>query len=295
MSEGIIISASRRSVTLLADDGELLSLTLRTKALSAVVGDRVIYSPDKESIEELLPRRNLLRRSLEGKEKILVSNVDHLFIVSSVGSLFQRDFVDRVLVESLLEGVETTLIINKVDLGLGETSQLADSYSSLGYRVLLTSAKSKDGLVELTEFLLDSKLKIVVLLGVSGVGKSTILNSLVPAAEQRIQETSEKSGQGKQTTTLAIAHRFPRKCGELLIVDLPGVQKFGLSHIEIQDIGKGFVEFKDAAEKCQYRDCLHKGEPSCEVRKRVESGLISKGRYESYMEIISEREREKKW
>lgn len=295
MTQGTVISASRRSIVLRTGNGETHSATSRTKAITAVVGDEVVFAEDKGAIEEIMPRKNLLRRSLEGKEKILVANVDHLFVVASVGALFQRDFIDRVLVESFLEGVKTTLIVNKIDLGLNETEKLIELYRSLGYRIILTSAKTKDGLDPLTDILNDPALKIVSLLGVSGVGKSTILNALIPGAEQKTQNLSEKSGQGKQTTTLAIAHRFKRDSEELLIVDLPGVQKFGLSHIELADIGKGFVEFENFAMKCQFRDCIHKEEINCEIKRKVEEGLIANSRYQTYLEIIEEKEKERQW
>lgn len=288
----IVVSATRRYVFIALPDGTRVRAKLRPKLDDVAVGDRVTWSSDGSSktITAVLPRRNLLSRSFRGTTKRLAANVDLAVIVTAPPPLFNAKFIDRVLAVTGSEGVPALLVINKSDLGRSQCDEIAQRYSSVTTS-LVVSAHSNEGLAALQEILRDPALKIVTLAGVSGVGKTTILSSLVPSLELRVREVSPKTGQGRQTTSQAIGFDYPRGEGaNALLVDLPGIQSFGVTHLSKEQILSSFTEFTALVSECEYSNCSHIAELVCGVKRGLEMGSVAKSRYDSYLDMINELE-----
>lgn len=290
MPKAIVASSSRKYVRVLNNDNQLLPGVLVSKDLSTVVGDQVVYELQTEKeevlVSEILERKNLLVRSAYNKTKELASNVDLLVVVCAPKPLFNKIFIDRVLTTASAQNIKVVLLVNKSDLDLTETQSEIEIYKRIGIEILYSSSKKDQGLKEIENKLTDPAIKIACFLGLSGVGKSSIINKLCPEQELRIDEVSVKSGQGKQTTTVAHAYKYKN----LLLVDLPGIQNFGVMHLTLENIKRGFNEIFTSAQACKYSNCSHKEEPECNVKNDILSGNISSSRYESYLELVNEHE-----
>lgn len=286
-----VLSTSRRSATLLTSAHEIISGQLSTKNLDVTVGDTVGYtiSRGKPFVESLQEPRNCLTRTYFGQVRRIVANVDQLFVGAAVPPLFNTTFIDRLLALARLEGIPATLLVNKVDLGIETASRLTGIYEQLGIDLLYTSARSGEGIAELRERLADPSMRIAVLAGISGVGKSTIINVLIPEAQQRVGEVSERTGQGRQTTAQPLGHLYQRPASPpLIVVDLPGIQSFGVAHLDPHLIRAGFAEIEELGQSCPYGDCSHTKEDPCAVKDAVRDGRIAESRYQSYVDILAE-------
>src|SRR5690606_3228646 len=192
---------------------------------------------------------------------------------------------DRYLVAAEQAGLEPLLVLNKADLlEQGEYAELRawlDDYAALGYRTLCLSADSGAGLDALRQEL---KGHVNVFVGQSGVGKSSLINALLPDADLRVGALSEMTGKGTHTTTTARLFHFPDG-GDL--IDSPGIREFGLTHISHDDLLEGFIEFRPFLGHCRFRDCQHLHEPGCALLAAVTSGAISAGRMNSYRHILA--------
>jgi ribosome biogenesis GTPase len=171
---------------------------------------------------------------------------------------------------------------------------MISTYSKLGINLIMCSAKSGDGIDEIRALIEDPYVSVAALCGVSGVGKSTILNRLIPSAKTRTGEVSERTGQGRQTTSQPRGFVYPSSKDSdplsppKIVIDLPGVQFFGLAHLDERDVIDAFSEIKEIGLDCRFRDCAHIKERSCAVRAAVESGAIARWRYQSYLQILEE-------
>ncbi len=291
LNKALVITSTRRLARVLLPNGEIKKVKLRSKINIVTVGDYVKIKEDSEHcfIEEVLPRKSELYRTLGKRRKNIAANLDHLFIVTSVVPLFNTNFIDRVLTVCKLQEIPASIIVNKTDLDLKDTEKLIEIYKNLGYEVIFTSAKEeKVNLDNFLNFLNQSKPNIITLTGISGVGKSTILKRLV-GEDIRTQEVSEKTGQGRQTTSQSFGYPYEldnkHKC---LLIDLPGIQNFGISHLEKRDVMFGFIDFEKERVNCEYADCYHLEEPNCGVKNALTEGKIATSRYESYLGIIAE-------
>jgi ribosome biogenesis GTPase / thiamine phosphate phosphatase len=295
---GTVLSVTRRKVKLLVGE-TLQSGVVATASLDVCVGDQVSFAlkRDEVFINQVLHRRNSLRRSYQGVTKNLAANLDRLYLVSSVRPLFQPLFIDRVIAVCEAENIPVYLIINKSDLGLELTSDLIRIYERLDVPLLYTSAKYGKGLDELEKSLAQGGLRVVALAGLSGVGKSTILNCLIPEAGQRTSEVSSRTGHGRQTTSQAVGYRYavPSTQRHLLIIDMPGVQNFGVSHLTKAQIAAGFLEFGAYANDCEFDNCSHIAEEKCAVKAAVARSEIAETRYQSYVHMLHEVEAARKY
>jgi ribosome biogenesis GTPase len=235
----------------------------------------------------LKPRQNIINRSYQGKTKDIVANTDHLYIVTAVGPLLNTIFLDRILALAHLRNISSSIILNKIDKEeeLAGANEILECYRRINIPVIPISVKKEQGLESLrSEFLKDSH-KTIALCGVSGAGKSSLINKFIPEATARIDAVSKRTGQGKQTTTQAIAYPFPSSAPRMLLVDTPGLQNFGISHLSELEAKDSFVEF---GSNCRFQDCRHISEPGCLVQERIKSGEIAQSRYESYLGMIEE-------
>ena len=252
------------------------------------VGDRVLFDIETDGsafIKEIIPRKNKISRKVVGRqtfEHILVANIDQTVIFSSIDNPpIRTGLIDRFLIASESEDIPALICINKIDLGDKKTAaKIKNMYEKLGYNVILTSVIEKTGLAKFKKSL---KGKISVLLGHSGVGKSSIINSIQRQIDLKVGEISRKSGKGKHTTSRM--EMFPLSFGGF-VIDTPGLKDFGIINFDKKDLKLYYPEFKDLNELCKFDDCIHTSEPDCKVKAEVLAGRIDKERYENYKRIL---------
>lgn len=289
--QGLIISYFGNSVAVETDDGQVFQCHLRRNQELPVVGDRVRWQLEKDNtgiITGILPRRSLLARGdirgeASGKMKPIAANIDVIVIVMAPPPVFSEYLIDRYLVAAELLAIKPIIVLNKIDLLDDSTRQAAldrlEIYKHIPYPVALSSIYMNDGLQALAGLL---KGKSGVLVGPSGVGKSSIIEALGDGEEIRTNDVSSK-GAGKHTTTATRLYHLPQG-GSL--IDSPGVREFNLWRVSKQEILKGFREFTPFLGGCKFRDCLHTVEPGCIVQEATKSGKISNKRFLSYQELI---------
>ncbi len=289
--EGRIIAAHGRHYTVELPDGSLRKCFPRGKKAGAAVGDRVVISPQgasEGSIDRILERRNLLYRSDDMRTKQFAANVDQLLIVVAPEPAFSDDLTGRALVAAWSANIEPIVILNKVDLenSVQKARQRLATLLALGIHIVELSAHAPEQMrATLLPLLRD---RCTLLLGQSGMGKSTILNALVPDARAHTQEHSQALGAGKHTTTSTHLYHLPDQAGD--IIDSPGFQAFGLYHLTATDIERGFPEFKEAIQHCRFYNCTHRHEPGCGVLAAIERGAVTTERHDLYKRILAENE-----
>jgi ribosome biogenesis GTPase len=269
--EGRVVSAHGRHYMVRLDDGRVLQAFPRGKRSEVACGDRVDVSlqADQARIEKLQERRSLLYRKDAFKEKTVAANVDQVVIVTATEPGFSGDLVARILLALEAQDVEALIVLNKCDLAAGlpaARAQLAE-FAAMGYRVLELSARGDPA--PLAEHL---KGRLSVLIGQSGMGKSTLVNALIPGAAAATREISAALDSGKHTTTFARLYELPGG-GEL--IDSPGLQEFGLSHLNVGELEQAFRDFRPYLGKCRFRDCAHDREPDCALRGHVSPGRLA--------------------
>lgn len=258
------------------------------------VGDEVeidLTTPDAAYITRIEPRRNyIIRRAsnLSKEAHIIASNLDQTMLVVSLREpATSTTFIDRFLATAEAYAVPAVLIINKVDLLEGDDAELCEAvaylYRSIGYRVVLTSATTGDGLDELREMLHG---KISLMSGNSGVGKSSLINRLIPGLDLRTAAISAQHHTGMHTTTFSEMFRYDDEGG--FIIDTPGVKGFGTIDFDAAETGHYFPEIFATSRHCRYGDCTHTHEPGCAVRQAVDEHRISQSRYASYLSILDD-------
>jgi ribosome biogenesis GTPase / thiamine phosphate phosphatase len=290
-TQGRIIAAHGRHYTVELENGDLRKCFPKGKKTGAAVGDFVeisLQGTTEGVIDRILDRRNLLYRSDEMRTKQFAANVDQLLIVVAVEPAVSEDLTGRALVAARSADIEPLIILNKIDITnkLSTARARLASFAALGVRVLEFSALNLEQVQTLLLPLLKGRTSL--LLGQSGMGKSTILNALAPQARAYTQEHSQALDAGKHTTTSTRLYHLPKKGGD--IIDSPGFQAFGLNHLSAADIEHGFPEFKDAIPHCRFYNCTHRHEPGCGVLAALKRGEISAERHGLYRRILAENE-----
>ncbi|MFD2643801.1 small ribosomal subunit biogenesis GTPase RsgA [Pseudomonas japonica] len=290
---GLVIAHFGVQVEVEADDGQeagqVFRCHLRANLPALVTGDRVVWRAGNQGIGVIvaqLPRSTeLCRPDSRGQLKPVAANVDLIVIVFAPAPEPHANLIDRYLVAAEHAGIRPLLLLNKADLideqnGPALNALLA-VYRQLGYPLLEVSAHHGNGMEQLQK-MLDGHISVFV--GQSGVGKSSLVNSLLPEVQTRVGALSEWSGQGQHTTTTARLYHFPGG-GEL--IDSPGIREFGLVHVSRDDVEAGFIEFADLLGTCRFRDCKHDREPGCALLKALDDGRVQQQRMNSYRSIIA--------
>lgn len=288
--EGLVISHFGQQVIVESQQGQAYSCVVKPALEALVCGDRVIWQAeegerDSGLVVALLPRSSLLQRpGFGGRLKPVAANIDRMFIVTAPLPALNTGMLDRYLVAAEDSGIEAVIVFNKVDLlseqERRELDETLREYRRLEYQIIHTSCKQDHGMDTLVEALRD---RTSILVGQSGVGKSSLIAHLLPKHEIKIGEVSQASRKGSHTTTSARLYHLPMG-GRL--IDSPGVREFGLALIEPPALAQGFREFRPLLGHCRFRDCNHRDTEGCEIRSAVARGVISQERYQSYLRIL---------
>jgi ribosome biogenesis GTPase len=273
---GTVVAAYRRHFAVQLDGGATLDCVLKGRRLAIACGDRVRVARvhGGGAIESLLPRTNLVYRSDAFKEKLIGANVTLILGVVAPDLPVDLELVDRWSVAAEAEQCRFLIVANKSDLpGFDVLLDRLTFWQRLGYRVLPLCAKR--GAAPLVG---EARGEHSVLVGQSGMGKSTILNALVPAAAARTREVSAALATGRHTTTETTLHPLPDDPSLGWIVDSPGMKAFSLAHVPPEAIEHAFVEVRPFLGRCRFRDCRHDREPDCAVQAAVERGDIARHR-----------------
>ena len=284
---GRVIAAHGRHYTVELADQTLLKCYPRGKKNEATVGDYVEITrqgQDEGALESIQPRKNLLFRSDESRSKQFAANVDQLLIVIAVEPAFSDDLLGRALAGAWSADITPVILLNKVDLtaGLPAAQAKLAPFRKLGVQVLELCARDPDSVNEVVLPLLREKTSL--LLGQSAMGKSTLLNTLVPLALAATQTHSIALGAGRHTTTSTKLYHLPDQGGDL--IDSPGFQGFGLLHLSREDIERGFPEFTEHIAQCRFYNCTHQHEPGCGVLAALARQEIDAARHALYVRLL---------
>ncbi|MDO4429782.1 MAG: small ribosomal subunit biogenesis GTPase RsgA [Lonepinella koalarum] len=297
--DGIVVSRYSMHADVENAQGEVFRCNLRRTLHSVVVGDRVIWREGKEQlqgisgvIEAVQPRQNELSRPdyYDGL-KVMAANIDRIIIVSAVLPSLSLNIIDRYLVICETAKIQPVIILNKADLlsdeAMSEAEQQLKIYQDIGYKTMMISAKSGKNMENFTALLSQGT---SIFVGQSGVGKSSLINYILPEVNAQTGDISENSGLGQHTTTASRLYHLPQG-GNL--IDSPGIREFGLWHLEPEQITQGYREFHYFLGTCKFRDCKHLNDPQCALREAVEQGKIHPLRFENYHRLLAGREESK--
>ena len=306
--QGLVLKSTGKIYNIILENGEIIKATIRGKLRieglkttnPIAAGDRVELTASSDtnsqdskisySIQSILPRKNYIVRkstNLSKQMQIIAANVDHAYLLVTLKSpVTQIGFIDRFLVSAEAFRIPTTLLFNKIDLFGAEEehlfTELSAIYTSLGYTCHRICAENEAQISFLRKEL---KEKQVMISGNSGVGKTTLVNSLDPTLTLRTGEISKVHEQGKHTTTFAEMHSL---ASGGYIIDTPGIRAFGVIDLEKEHMAHYFPEMRNLIGACRFHNCLHLNEPNCAVKAAVEKDEISFSRYQSYLDLMYE-------
>ena len=287
---GLVVSAHGRHVVVEDEDGQRWRCHARGKKSELVVGDRVDWAPsgDEGVVEQLHPRRSLLFRQDEWRTKSFAANLDGLLVLVASEPPFSESQLTRALIAARSAGLPVTIGLNKVDLPQAEQARARlAAYRAMGEEVVELSLKAEP---EAAIALLTPRLagRATLVLGPSGMGKSTLINLLVPQASASVGEISIALNSGRHTTTTTTWYWLGDRSTGTAIIDSPGFQEFGLRHIAATDLARLMPDIAAHLGHCRFYNCTHRQEPGCGVVQAAEQGLISASRWRIYGELWSE-------
>jgi ribosome biogenesis GTPase / thiamine phosphate phosphatase len=281
---GIVVSAYGKRYDVELENGRVIGCVTRGKKTDLACGDQVdiaLTANDQGVVERYHPRQSLLYRSNAYKTKILAANVTQAVIVLATQPSFYEGLLNRCLVAAEAANVAALIVLNKSDLDMHPTTSDALAlYASLGYQVVKLSATHD---ISPLRPLLAGHTSILI--GQSGMGKSTIVNALLPDLRLRTQEVSSVLDSGKHTTTATHLYHLDQNSH---LIDSPGMQEFGVHHLQDGILEKSFVEFRPFLGKCRFNNCRHLSEPDCAITTAVASGAIHPRRLEYYQTLLQE-------
>ena len=280
---GTVIASFGRRFLVEFDDGRILDCTAYGKKSGIVCGDRVFgatLNNEQGVIEAVAPRATLLLRADQFRQKLIAANLDQTIFVCAAEPTLYEELLNRAMIASEAAGIKFIIVANKIDLP--HSAALLDKlapYRQLGYTVLALSAK-RDAQPAMSLFASHRS----VVIGQSGVGKSTLINALIPNAGARTREISQALRAGKHTTTHSQLYRL----ADGWLIDAPGVQEYGLGHLETAALSDAFIEFRPYLGQCRFQDCRHLNEPDCAISAAVEGGAVNGARLGYYRKFAKE-------
>ncbi len=294
LSESLVLVSYGSQGVVLLPDGERRRCKYRRGVGRPYCGDRVMVAQADERslvVESIMPRENYFVRADERqRQHIIAANLDQVLIVVAAKPLPSRDLLERYLLAVHSLGIEPVIVLNKTDLKVAsdETAAGADvlahmpEYEALGYTVIRTSCKSEPGITGLRSILKDNT---SILVGQSGVGKSSLINQLLPDLHIQTGALSEATGKGTHTTTSTMLYQLT---GGGNLIDSPGVWEYGIWKLEKHELADGFTEFETWLGQCRFNNCVHATEPDCAIKQAVADGQIHDWRYQSYLRLLKQ-------
>ncbi len=293
--QGRVIAAHGRHYVVQAElDGVLRNLhcVTRGKKSDVAVGDLVeakLTSKDQAVIETICPRRTLLYRSDQYKSKMLAANLDQLLLVVATEPSFTDDLISRAIVAAEAAEIEVRLVLNKIDVtaSLAKARERLSVYTAMGYPLHEISVHTQAEATKAAILpLLDGK--STILIGQSGMGKSSLINLLVPDADIATREISAALDTGKHTTTFTRLFHLPDTAAPSFIIDSPGFQEFGLHHLSEGMLERAFRDFTPFLGQCKFYNCHHHAEPGCAILEAVKAGKIAPHRHQLFEQLVHE-------
>jgi len=289
LGNGLVVAAHGRHCMVETADGRQVLCLTRGKKSDIVVGDRVHWQPagDEGVVERVAERRNLLYRQDEWKTKSFAANLDQLLILVAVEPMYAETQLTRALIAAEQAGIPTMIVLNKTDLpGVDAARERLAPYKAMGIPVHELSLKADEAVARavLAPLLAD---RATLVLGPSGMGKSTLINLMVPAAEAQVGEISKALNTGRHTTTSTRWYWLDER-RHTALVDSPGFQQFGIRQLQPTDLARLMPDIRVHAEHCRFYNCTHLHEPGCGVRDAVARGDIHPSRYRIYGELHAE-------
>lgn len=282
MLKGLVVAAFGKRYEVELEDKRRISCVTRGKKTDIASGDIVeiaLTDHHEGVIENITPRKTLLYRSNAFKSKLLAANVTQIVIVLATQPSFYEALLNRCLVAAEAAGIKVLIVLNKCDLANSDATEKLAQYAKLGYQTLILSATQD--IKPLLPFL---KSEQSVMVGQSGMGKSTIINALLPLESARTQEFSTALDSGKHTTT---ATRLYHLDTDSSLIDSPGLQEFGLHHISQLELERAFIEFRPYLGHCRFNNCRHLHEPDCAILNQLNL-VISPNRLAQYQQLTEE-------
>ncbi|RTK95689.1 MAG: ribosome small subunit-dependent GTPase A [Neisseriaceae bacterium] len=282
---GLITTSFGRQYIVSTNNGNTYQTVSKGKNTEFVVGDKVdinVINSEQAQITHLYPRNNLIYRSDQNRSKMIASNINQLMIVIAIKPTFNINFLNSCLVAADAENIQPIIILNKSDLPESSEfiNKIVDLYhDKLGYQIEIHSSNKHNE--NLTQLIQNSR---SLLIGQSGVGKSTITNWLFPNANARIGDIAKYENSGKHTTTNATLYILDEQTE---LIDCPGLQEFGLFHIDITVLAEYFPEMREHLGQCKFNNCVHLSEPQCKIVELVNEGKIEQSRYIFYKNLCS--------
>jgi ribosome biogenesis GTPase len=279
---GTVVASFGRQFTVELEAGALIACVTRGKRTDIACGDRVsiaMTATDQGVIETIAPRTSLFYRSDIQREKLIAANVTQIVIVLAASPPYHAELLDRCLAAAEEAGIPALLALNKMDLPAApQALQSLEQYRALGYPVLALAAK-----IDIAPLRARLTGHTSVLVGQSGMGKSTIINRLLPDAAARVGELSAALGGGRHTTTHARLYHLDTASH---IIDSPGLQEFGLVHVAAEHLAHAYIEFRPHLGGCKFNDCKHLTEPGCAITAAAARGEIAAQRVDSYRKLV---------
>jgi ribosome biogenesis GTPase len=286
--ECLVVGTFSRRMNLQLDNHAEISARIKGKKLRPVCGDHVIAEPIQNEPEWLItsicPRENeLTRPDSRGRKETLAANLTCVVVMAAAEPKPDWFIVDRYLAAAEIMGAEGIVVFNKTDLQQSneKTQPVLDDYAKVGYSVLQCSVKDGANLDTLSSAMQG---KTAIIVGQSGVGKSSVINRLISEADQRTSELSDSTGEGKHTTVNSVMLNLPDGGA---VIDSPGVRDYAPTIESAQDVNHGFREIFELSQQCRFANCVHLREPNCAVKDAAENNEISVRRYESYKRLMS--------